>query len=73
MADDLGWGDVGYNGNREIMTPNIDQMSKDGIRFTRYYTAAPCVHPPVEAFSPGGILSGLVFWLLTPQVSGREK
>ncbi len=53
MADDLGWGDVGYNGNREIMTPNIDQMSKDGIRFTRYYTAAPLCSP-----TRGSILTG---------------
>ena len=45
MADDLGWGDVGFNGNKEIKTPNLDKMSTDGIQFTRYYTAAPLCSP----------------------------
>ena len=30
VADDLGWGDVGYH-NPEILTPNIDRLSKEGI------------------------------------------
>jgi arylsulfatase A-like enzyme len=25
MTDDQGWGDTGYNGNREVKTPNIDR------------------------------------------------
>lgn len=45
MADDLGWGDVGYNGNKDIKTPSIDRMSKVGVQFTRYYTAAPLCSP----------------------------
>lgn len=43
MVDDLGWGDTGFNGNPIIKTPNLDQMSKDGVRFTRfYYASAEC-------------------------------
>ena len=53
MADDLGWGDVGYNGNKEVKTPNIDKMSTDGIQFSRYYTAAPLSSP-----TRGSILTG---------------
>ena len=30
MADDMGWGDTGYNGNRIIKTPNLDRMSRRG-------------------------------------------
>lgn len=41
MADDLGWGDVGFNGS-EIRTPNIDQLAKEGITLTRFYTAPVC-------------------------------
>lgn len=45
MADDLGWGDVGYNGNTIIRTPNLDQMARDGVRFDRFYSAAPVCSP----------------------------
>ena len=45
MADDLGYGDVGYNGNTIIRTPNLDEMSKAGIRFDRFYAGGPVCSP----------------------------
>jgi arylsulfatase A-like enzyme len=45
MADDLGWGDVGFNGNKKIITPNLDKMAESGIRFTNFYAAAPLCSP----------------------------
>jgi arylsulfatase A-like enzyme len=45
MADDLGWGDTGYNGHERIKTPNLDQMSKNGVTFSRFYAAAPVSSP----------------------------
>lgn len=45
MADDLGWGDTGFNGNSIIKTPNLDQMSADGIIFNRFYSASPVCSP----------------------------
>jgi arylsulfatase A-like enzyme len=45
MADDLGWGDVGYNGNKIIQTPHLDQMAKEGIRFDRFYSASAVCSP----------------------------
>lgn len=41
LADDLGWGDVGYHGS-SIKTPNLDRLAKEGIELNRYYTAAVC-------------------------------
>lgn len=41
LADDLGWGDVGYHGS-DIKTPHIDKLAKEGIELNRYYTAAVC-------------------------------
>jgi arylsulfatase A-like enzyme len=45
MADDLGWGDVGFNGNEKIITPHLDKMAASGIRFTDFYAAAPLCSP----------------------------
>ncbi|MBM4025900.1 MAG: N-acetylgalactosamine 6-sulfate sulfatase [Planctomycetes bacterium] len=45
MADDLGWGDPGFNGNAVIRTPNLDAMAAGGLRFTRFYAAAPVCSP----------------------------
>lgn len=45
MADDLGWGDVGYNGHERLLTPHLDQMAAEGIRFNRFYAAAPVCSP----------------------------
>ncbi len=41
LADDLGYGEVGYNGQKYIKTPNIDQLAATGKIFTDHYSAAP--------------------------------
>jgi arylsulfatase A-like enzyme len=44
LADDLGPGDVsGYGG--PTPTPHLDRMAREGVRFTRYYAAAPICSP----------------------------
>ncbi|MBN2326003.1 MAG: sulfatase-like hydrolase/transferase [Candidatus Omnitrophica bacterium] len=45
MADDLGWGDTGFNGHPVIKTPHLDRMAQDGICFKRFYAAAPVCSP----------------------------
>jgi arylsulfatase A-like enzyme len=45
MADDLGYGDVGFNGNEIVRTPHLDAMSRDGLRFTRFYSVGPVCSP----------------------------
>jgi arylsulfatase A-like enzyme len=44
LADDLGPGDLSCYGG-SIPTPNIDRMAKEGVRFTRYYSASPICSP----------------------------
>ncbi len=53
MADDQGWGDTGYNGHPILKTPHLDQMAEDGLRFTRFYAAAPVCSP-----TRGSVLTG---------------
>ncbi len=45
MADDLGWGDTGFNGNDSIKTPHLDIMASEGIIFSRFYSASPVCSP----------------------------
>jgi len=45
MADDLGWGDVGFNGGTIIQTPHLDAMAEAGLTFNRFYAAAPVCSP----------------------------
>jgi len=45
MADDMGWGQTGYNGNPVLKTPHLDAMAASGLRFDRFYAAAPVCSP----------------------------
>lgn len=45
MADDQGWGDTGYNGHPVVKTPHLDAMAREGVRFDRFYSAAPVCSP----------------------------
>ena len=45
MADDQGWGDVEYYGHKELQTPNLNELSKSGLRFDHFYAAAPVCSP----------------------------
>ena len=53
LADDLGNADVGFNGCKDIPTPNIDRIARSGVRFTSGYVSY-CVCGPSRA----GILTG---------------
>lgn len=45
LADDLGYGDLGSYGQKLIRTPRLDQMAREGMRFTQHYAGAPSCHP----------------------------
>jgi arylsulfatase A-like enzyme len=53
MADDLEWGDTGYNGHPVLATPSLDAMSAAGLRFDRFYAASPVCSP-----TRGSVLTG---------------
>src|SRR6185503_3621586 len=39
LADDMGYGDLGCYGAKDIKTPNIDRLAAEGTRFTSFYVA----------------------------------
>ena len=45
MTDDMGWGDVGFNGNKIIQTPNLDQLASEGMVFDRFYSGCSVSSP----------------------------
>ncbi|HPP59544.1 MAG TPA: sulfatase [Candidatus Hydrogenedens sp.] len=45
LMDDMGYGDLSCYGNTQYTTPNLDQMAKEGVRFTDFYACAPVCTP----------------------------
>lgn len=63
IADDLGYADVGFNGCKDIPTPNIDRIAANGVKFTNGYVSFSVCGP-----SRAGLLTGRY-----PQRFGYER
>src|SRR3712207_6314006 len=53
VADDLGWGELGFQGNPEIPTPHLDKLANNGVRCTSGYVSGPYCSP-----TRAGLLTG---------------
>jgi len=53
LADDLGYADLGFQGSKDIPTPNLDRLAKGGVRFTNGYVSHPFCSP-----TRAGIMTG---------------
>ena len=53
LVDDMGYGDLGCMGCKDIATPNIDRLADEGVRFTDFYANAPVCSPTRCAFITG--------------------
>ena len=57
LVDDLGYGDIGCFGQEKILTPSIDKLAGEGIRFTEAYAGnavcAPCRSSLMQGLHPG--------------------
>jgi arylsulfatase A-like enzyme len=42
LSDDMGWDQVGFNGGKEVPTPNIDSIARDGVKMTQFYVQPVC-------------------------------
>jgi arylsulfatase len=53
LSDDLGYGDIGCFGQTKIHTPNIDELAKEGMKFTQHYSGSPVCAPSRCVFMTG--------------------
>lgn len=53
LADDLGYGDLGSYGQKQIHTPRLDEMAREGMRFTQHYAGAPVCAPSRSVLMTG--------------------
>jgi len=53
VADDLGYGDLGVQGGRDVATPNIDRLAAEGVRMTDFYANHPSCAPSRAAMLSG--------------------
>jgi len=53
LADDLGYGDIGPFGQKQILTPNLDRMAVEGMRLTQHYSGSPVCAPSRSVLMTG--------------------
>ncbi len=53
LADDLGYGELGSYGQRQIRTPRLDRLASEGMRFTQFYAGSTVCAPSRGTFLTG--------------------
>ena len=68
VADDLGYGDLGFNGSPTIRTPNIDRLAFEGMKLSQFYVTAAMCTPSRASMLTGrlAVRSGTYTALLPP-------
>jgi uncharacterized sulfatase len=70
FIDDMGYADLGCYGRKEVQTPNIDGLAKEGILFTQYYSNSPICSPSRAAVTTGQFPT---HWGVTSYIHSREQ
>ncbi len=53
LADDLGYGELGSYGQKQIRTPHLDRMAAEGMRFTQFYAGSTVCAPSRSVLMTG--------------------
>ena len=72
MTDDMGYGDLSCYGNKKFMTPNLDKLTSQGVKFVNAYAAAPVCTPTRTALMTGRYPAKLPLGLLEPLRSPKK-
>jgi len=70
LIDDMGYADLSCYGQKQIETPNIDRMAKEGIRFTQFYVNSPVCSPSRTALMTGQFPA---HWRITSYLASRTE
>ncbi|MFM7928788.1 MAG: sulfatase-like hydrolase/transferase, partial [Pirellula sp.] len=75
LIDDLGWKDLGCQGSRYYQTPNIDELARQGARFTNAYSACAVCSPTRAAVLTGKYPARLMLtdWLPSGRWDPKSK
>ena len=67
LADDMGYADLSCYGSKEVQTPVLDKLAKDGMRFTDFYAASAVCSPSRAALMTGrfSVRAGVYSWIHT--------
>lgn len=72
LCDDLGWSDLGCYGSNWLETPRLDQLAKEGLRFTNAYASAPICSASRAATLTGRTTARNGFEFVTKNEPGRQ-
>ena len=73
LVDDMGWMDLSCQGSDYYLTPNIDRLATEGVRFTNGYAACAVCSPTRAAVQTGRYPHrvGVTDWIRSPVSTGR--
>ncbi len=74
LADDMGAWALGHAGNKEVLTPNLDNLADGGIRLENFFCASPVCSPARASIVTGRIPSqhGVHDWIRGGNVSRED-
>jgi len=72
MTDDMGYGDLSSYGRKDYLTPNMDKLASQGIKFVNAYSAGSLCTPTRTAFMTGRYPARTPVGLIEPLTGNKE-